>query len=201
MKNYLKWASVFIISFLAMGCAATSEYVSPNPLVQQNANRIGHGKVVAVNIVDERNDSIIGRRPNDMGVGPEVQMLLASNSTDTLYQAVGNGLRARGFRPVNYADHPHTSTVLTISLTRLSFEYILSPYGNYYGSTLLNSTFKVSAAQAGMHYQQIYRVDYNAPIPAFANSKDRDQRVISKVLAKNINRMLFDKKLMGLLAR
>jgi uncharacterized lipoprotein YajG len=198
MKNYLKCMSVFIFSFSVIGCAATSEYITPNPAVQQNVNSVGHGKRVAVNVVDERTEQDVGLRASDYGV---VRILLASNSMDAINDAASTALAARGFKPVNYDDYPHEATTLIITLTRLSDEVIPPVFGNAAaGSTLLNSTMQVRVVRAGSTYQQSYRADLNVNLP-FADSKERDQKIVSQVLSKNINRIFFDRNLMAFLAK
>lgn len=62
---------------LLTGCAFTPEAVKLNPNVNVEKQNIGHGKMVAVNVLDVRKSTSLGGRAS--GYGPAANISLADN--------------------------------------------------------------------------------------------------------------------------
>jgi uncharacterized lipoprotein YajG len=197
MKNYLKWALVFLFSFLLMGCATSLEYITPNIAMHTNRNNMGHEKTVALSVKDERAHSQITLR-HSLTPPAVYSVLLSNGAMQQIYGAAQHGLNAHNFKVVNYGAHRHESTTLSITLTHLVSEIVPTSYGPSV-NTLVSSTIVVHATRPGASYEKTYRADVTAPVP-WSYTRARDQRLIDTVLSRNINRIFFDKKLTAFLA-
>ena len=196
MKNYMQWIVLSFTSFLAMGCTLIPEHVSLNPSVYQGgAENIGHGQVVALNVIDGRSQKSVGNRPS--GFGPMASVSLGNDPAQAIYAAVSNGLNARGFKTVSYLIEQHAPKLLTITLRQLGYEQKASVMSL---SVLVHTSIGADAEHNHLHYQKVYRAEQTNNY-LIVPMTVQDETLINKVLSDNINRMFLDKNLMAFLAK
>jgi uncharacterized lipoprotein YajG len=195
MKKPLKWLCVAAVSMLMMGCTLFPEQPKFNPTVDtSHATNIGHGKVVALQVVDQRASQQIGRRSS--GIGPMARITPGNNPAQAIYKAVSSGLSAHGFTPVDYATHRNEPVSLTIILQKLSYR-MKAPIG--YDRIIVHSKLGANAMHNRLRYQQTYSVrqqhNYVMMLPT------ADQESLNQVVSTSIDKLFADQKLMNFLAR
>jgi len=196
MKKYLQWGFISFISFLAMGCCLIPEKVQLDPTTyDKGVENIGHGRVVALQVVDGRTRKDIGNRPS--GFGPMASISLDNDPVKAVYTAVSTGLTARGFVPVDYQSHRNEPASLTLTLHELQYE---QKTAIMIFSISIYSSIDASVKHNSEHYQRVYHAGQSKNYPVIPMTVI-DEDNINEVLSDNINKIFFDKKLMSALAK
>ncbi len=192
ISRSLKLAAASVVLATLTGCAFVPEKVSLQPTVKTKKSNIGHGRKVAVNVVDTRADKDLGGRAS--GYGPAAKISLANDIGSVVRQSVYKGLRSQGFKPVaNTADANHH---LTVRITGLDYK---SRAGFFTGSVDINCSLDASANNNRRNYEKVYRNNGTQNV-FFTPSSDSDKEHINAALSDTLSQMFNDKGLIKFLA-
>jgi uncharacterized lipoprotein YajG len=143
-----------IFSFLSLvvlsGCAFMPQQANLRPAVSVLASSEGKNVTVAVRVIDERPSKSLGRRGT--GLAPAAEITAAQDVAMVVQQQVVDGLRKKGFNPVDYNEHNNTRLTVEIRL----LEYSTS-VGFWTGGVHVKGALKAIAVRNGESYERMYR--------------------------------------------
>jgi uncharacterized lipoprotein len=188
-----KLLSVSILALMLGACAFVPESVHVNPTLSTKKSNIGHGKKVAVRVVDARSDTTLGGRAS--GYGPAAKISLANKLGKAVKKTIYRGLRTKGFRPVPYYDGSRRK--LVVRITGLQYK---TRTGFWVGHVSVTGAIDANANVAGRSFERVYRAKANEGI-MFTPSERSDVKHINAAISLMINKLINDKQLMHFLAR
>ena len=114
MNKIIKLLLVAINLMMLSACALTPESVKLNPQINVASNNIGHGKKVAVRVIDARPEQTLGGRAT--AYGPAAKIKLANDIKKVVRSTVTQGLKKYNFTPTPY-NHSISSVRITTAVT------------------------------------------------------------------------------------
>lgn len=190
MKKLLFVASV---ALLVSGCAYIDQTLRIAPQVNVEEANIGQGKQVALRVVDDRDEQLIGKRGVQYFPGGKI-----SNEQDlaeVLKSALIEGLRKKGFKPVgdNESDHLMKAELRSLTYT--------TSMGFWTGGNIGTAVVKIIATQpSGKAYERTYRSQKEIRT-AFVGSQETNSRVVNEALSEAVSKVFEDRVLLEFLAQ
>jgi len=180
---------------LLTGCAFVPEKVTLSPKVQYKHSQVGHGKAVALKVIDARPSTSLGGRAS--GYGPAASIKLSSDHLiQVVRSTVAKGLRANDFRVVS-PGMPATAK-LVVRINALEYR---QRAGFWTGHIDLNSSVEADASEPhNQSYDKVYRYTGTKNV-VFTPTSGSDHKQINHAVSNSLSQLLNDRKLMHFLAR
>lgn len=186
-----------LIVVMVLSCLCACQYIPQDvkiaPTVEVTESNIGQGKLVAVQVLDERENSTIGKR----GFGFETGATIATeqNVSQLFQTAVSEGLQRNGFKPV--PDNVEAPTNLRVEIRTLNYDVAM---GLWTGENSAESAVKVEATNGEARYEKMYR-GRSAIRTVFHASQETNTKIINAAINDVLDTMFADRKLLEFLAR
>lgn len=187
------WLYLLILVVPLGGCAYIDQNlrVAPQPAIY--ASDIGKGKKVALRVIDDRDEQIIGKR-GAMQAYAAAKITTDQDLADVLREVFLDGLRKRGFEPVGYND---SDLSLKVELRSLAYD---TSMGFWTGGNIGKATLKVVATNpSGGTYENAYRGQEEIRT-AFIGSQETNAKVVNDALNGALERAFADQALWEFLA-
>lgn len=195
----MKWSTLGVMFFATVGVSACGlraledQVVVLNPNVSVARADYGKGNPIIVEVIDERDQGIIGRRY--WGDGEAAKITTEQNIADLIRKKIVGALSDYNFKPVPSGEsHPIT---LKVEVRRLV----------YRGSSGLNTfllqakvTLKAIARNRDATYEQFYRVENEERVLIVADA-EFNSKLINAALSDAINKLMNDPELLNFLSR
>ena len=190
--------AVALCVVLIGGCAYIDQNLRVAPQVQVQPANVGHGNTVALRVIDDRQEQLIGRRgPVSTGYGgvlPGAKITTDQDLVEVIRHAVIDGMRAKGFEPVNANEAPRS---VKVELRTLSYE---TASGLLRGANLGQAILKLVASQpSGKTYERTYRSQQEIRT-FFIASAETNAKVVNDALTDALQQMFADAALWRFLA-
>ncbi len=188
MKEGIVVLSFTCLLLIAPGCAYIDQNLKVAPELSVSKSDLGHGKKIALRVVDEREDQTIGRRADGYGIRA------AKISTDQdivtiLKDQFASGMHDQGFEPVGENDAKES---LRVELRALSYDTAM---GLWTGGNIGKSTIKIIANNSsGKTYEKSYRGQKEIRT-VFVGSQETNSKVVNEALSEALNKVFEDKEL------
>lgn len=182
-----------LLAALASGCAFAPQAISIKPRVEATPSRIGGGRDLPVNVVDERTKKTLGTlAPGNVGA----DLSLEGSLVETVQKAVGEGLTRMNFKPSSVrAGGGHE---LRIEIRNLDYTTIR---GFWAGTLRVDAGLKAICVREGMRpYEKLHTGEFVESVQV-VQSKEANARYISTALSSAVNALLADKELIECLAQ
>jgi uncharacterized lipoprotein YajG len=183
---------ILVLIILLSGCTFIDQTVKFNPQLNLQAVDIGKGKKIALDVLDDREDSTIGKRGTGMVRGAKI-------STDEdvvgIFQtAITDGLQKYGFvLAPNSEDVP---TKLRVEIRNLNYDVTM---GLWTGGNIGKASLKVTAFN-GSTYEKMYRGEKEIRT-AFVASQETNSKIINAAVSQVLEEMFSDKELLVFLSK
>ncbi len=190
-----KFAVVFLI-FSTAGCAFIDQNLQVSPQVSVVETNVGHGKKVALRVVDDREEQLIGKRGASSGYGAGLAKINTDQDlAEVVKSAVLEGMRKKGFQPVGEND---ATVGLKVTLRTLSYD---SSAGLWTQGNIGKAAVKLVASQAsGKTYEKTYRGQQEIRT-AFVGSQETNAKVVNGALNDMLEKVFADTELWSFLAQ
>ena len=177
-------------STLLASCAFTPHNVAVNPETTAAPSTIGEGTTLALKVVDDRDDIVVGQR----GVGMQGADITANGIIPAIESELKSGLEAKGFTVL-----PARSDADAEFEARLrAFKFFIES-GFWTGAENTSVVINVEAEKGSKDYERGYRSnteERTMVIPAGASIDEKLNGALSVVL----NKIMADSELMEFLA-
>jgi uncharacterized lipoprotein YajG len=185
-------AGLSILAFaLASGCAFTPQAIDLQPKVFVAENAIGKGRVVFVNVVDERPRKTLGTRGPGMGA----DLTLKGDLSSILRSTIIGGLTRQGFSPTR--ESVPGATELSVEIRDLEYEV---RSGFWAGSLRTECNLKgICKRESAVPYKNRYNGKFESSIQV-VQSEERNNQFVNTAVSKALDALLNDKKMMECLA-
>lgn len=177
---------------LLCGCAFTRQQANLSPTLNVVSSDVGKNVTVGVRVIDERPSKSLGRRGTDYGAAAEITE--AQDLAVVVQQQVIDGLRKRGFNPVDYGEGKDPRLTVEVRL----LEYSTSQ-GFWTGGVHIKGVLKAVAVRAGNNYERMYRTEKEERVVFVPTAKTNEQW-INDVLTDVLRQLLEDAELFRFLA-
>jgi len=189
----MKKLAMFLLVFSLAGCAYIDQNLRVTPQVAIEQENIGNGKQVALRVVDDRDQQLIGKRGVQYFPGGKIST--NQDLAEVLKNAFIIGLRRKGFEPVGEND---SNLLIKAELRSLSYE---TSMGFFTGGNIGTAVLKVIASQpSGKTYEKTYRSEKEIRT-AFIGSQETNAKVVNDALADALNKVFEDRELLVFLAQ
>lgn len=186
--------SLVIVAVASLaGCTFIDQKVQIAPQMELAQVDIGHGKKVAMKVVDDREDSVIGKRGTGMVQGAKITT--DQDIPQLFTDAITDGLRKKGFIPAPFAESESPNLRVDIR----SIEYDVS-MGLWTGSNMGKASIKVLAKNGNDTYEKVYRGQSEIRT-AFVASQETNAKIINGAITEVLRKMFDDRELMDFIAR
>lgn len=188
MKRLLALSTALV---LFSGCALSPQMIEVRPQPEVTAANLGKNSPVAVTVVDQRPEEAFGTRG---GVYKDTALIRPGNDlAATVTGVVRSSLQKQGFNAYN---PPADATDLEIRLKVV--EYIPES-GNVVNQVLTRAVIEAVASRAEVTHRGTFnsKVTHDLPLTPGA---ERNQKMITDVLTRSLERMLTDPELLAFLA-
>jgi len=181
-----------MLALVLAGCTFIDQKVQLQPQVDVTTADLGQSKSVAIKVVDDRDDTVIGNRGIwDKGAKVSTEDDVAGVFT----KAISDGLRQKGFQVQPFAsDHPRQ---LAVYIRFLKYETVT---GLWTGGNIGKAGLRVQATNDGNTYEKSYQAQSEIRT-VWAGSQETNAKVINQAVSDVVKKMVEDKNLMALLAR
>jgi uncharacterized lipoprotein len=161
---------VIFVAGLALlyGCAFTSQQASLRPTVSFSSSNEGKNVAVAVRVVDERPSKSLGRRGTAYGAAAEITA--AQDVAAVVQQQIIDGLRKKGFNPVDYGEQKDPRLTVEVRL----LEYSTSQ-GFWTGGVHIKGALKAIAVRTGSNYERMYRSEKEERVVVVPTAETNEQ--------------------------
>ncbi len=176
MKKLITSCTLIIASIWITGCASQSSYVMQQP------HNIGHGKTVALRVIDQTKASVGYTKDSH---GHILKNYVDTNIKRQVMTAVEQSLRQYGYKIVENA--PREFTVKVTKLTHQMQTDVLL------GDVDTEFELQVIAKNNQHLFKKTYRNHHEGR--ALMLTPDQDQKYIQRVVKDTLNRMMYDTKL------
>jgi uncharacterized lipoprotein YajG len=176
---------------LFSGCAFTQQHANLSPTISVVASTEGKNITIAVRVIDERPSQSLGRRGS--GYGPAAEITSAQDVAAVVHQQVTDGLRKKGFSPVEYSDTKDPRLTVEVRL----LEYSTSQ-GFWTGGVHVKGALKAIAQRSGRTYEHMYRSEKEENVVIVPTAGTNEQW-INSVLTDVLQQMFVDNELFRLL--
>lgn len=147
-KSSIRYRRVGVLSLLLLvglgGCALSPQTVTLSPLIDVGVPQIGHGRVLALTVTDQRPRQSFGSRGGIYGATATIRP--GGNVAQTLRRALAERLRAAGFRVV--AGAASNGLQLAVQIHQIHYQ-IKQAQG--LGGTLVNNVQVTVQINATVH--------------------------------------------------
>ncbi len=192
VKTNLIVVFISIVMCFLFGCAFSPQEVMLEPTLNIAETNIGNGAKVSFDVVDERDDILIGHRGSAYGKAAKISN--NQDITQVFSDAITEGLKRNGFLPVEGSDNSTRQLKVQIRLIRYE-----TSMGFWTGGVHTKATIKAIASNNGKTYAKLYRVENEKRFLFVPESKENN-RLINDIVSEVINELFNDEKLMSFLA-
>lgn len=190
MKKQI-FALIFII--LLSGCTFIDQKVKISPHLNIGTADIGKGKKVALDVLDEREDSLIGKRGTGMVRGAKIAT--DQDVVELFNTAVAEGLQRYGFSVVGRSED--VPTKLKVEIRSLNYDVTM---GFWTGGNMGKASLKVVATVNDKIYEKMYRGEKEIRT-AFVASQETNSKIINAAVSEVLESMFNDKQLLEFLSQ
>jgi uncharacterized lipoprotein len=185
---------IVLIAGLALlgGCAFTRMQANLRPTVEVAASNEGKNVAVAVRVVDERPSKSLGRRGTAYGAAAEITA--ADDIAAVVQQQIVDGLRTKGFNPVDFGEQKNPRLTVEVRL----LEYSTSQ-GFWTGGVHTRGALKAIAVHSSGNYEQMYRSEKEHRVVVVPTAETNEQW-INDALNEVLRQLFDDAKLFKFLA-
>ena len=189
MKKYILCLLIFYLG----GCAYIDQNLRVTPNMSTTKENIGQGKQVALSVIDDRDEELIGKRGAQYFPGGKIST--NQDLVEVISDALIQGLSDKGFEPVREDDSPNVS--IKAELRSLSYT---TATGLWTGGNIGTAVVKVIATQlSGKTYEKSYRSKKEIR-SVFIGSQETNAKVVNEALTDALNKVFEDKGLLRFLA-
>ena len=180
-----------ICIFLISGCVYIDQNLRLTPDADITKENVGHDKKVALRVVDDRDEQLIGNR-GYYGFGAKITT--EQDLEEILYDIIYKGLTQKGFIPVKIDE---SDTALKVELRVLEYKTAM---GLWTGGNIGTAAVKaIVTLPSGKTYEKSYRGQKDVRT-LWAATQETNARVVNGALTQVINSMFQDKELLKFLA-
>jgi uncharacterized lipoprotein YajG len=165
MKKMFVVLPVLVVLF---GCAFNRQQVNFSPTTNVMSSDLGKNVTVAVRVVDERPSKSLGRR--GAGYGPAAEITEAQDLAVVVQQQLIDGLRKKGFNPVDYDEKKKPRLTVEVRL----LEYSTSQ-GFWTGGVHIKGALKAVAVRDSNNYERLYRTEKEERIVIVPTANTNEQ--------------------------
>jgi uncharacterized lipoprotein YajG len=190
--RYLFICAIILLPSI-VGCAfASHKPVVINPKLSTEESAVGQNQQVCIRVVDERLHQTLGTR----GVGDiGAEISVEEEFPLRLQKALTDGLRQKGFRPVD--NLPLDGRELRVEIRNLDYKLIM---GFWAGTLRTECNLKAYCVLEKLHnYEKLFRGEYTESVQ-IVQTEEANQRYINTAVSNAINALLQDERLMHCLA-
>lgn len=181
------------LSMLSSGCAYIDQNLRVNPQLIVLQSDVGRGKEVALRVVDDREDPLIGKR--GYPVYGSAKISTDQDLAEVLRSVFVDGMRRKGFQPVGGND---SDISLKVELRSLAYD---TSMGIWTGGNIGKAAVKVVALQpSGRTYENTYRSQKEIRT-VFIGSQETNTTVINDALNDVLNQIFADTELWNFLTQ
>ncbi len=185
--------SLAVILFMVSGCSFIDQSVQIRPVLEVASSNIGQGKEVALKVLDDREDPVIGNRGNGMVQGAAIT--LDQDVVELFQGSIQNILEQKSFKVIPY----DTNAPLSVKVEIRTLKYDTS-MGLWTGRNMANVSFKVLVNNNGSVYEKVYRG--NSEIrTAFVASQETNQKILNLAVKESLQQLAKDDNLMEALVK
>jgi uncharacterized lipoprotein YajG len=189
--NKIVICAIFLGSMIT-GCTLTPQKTTIDPEIHVGSADVGHGRVLAFKVDDERPTKSIGRRGTGAMEGAEI--VPTSDVGEVFRREIVAGLEQRGFSVVPYSDdHPLR---MVIELRELKYS---TSMGFWTGGVHMNAAMKVEAFRENMNYEEFYRTEEEERV-FFVNFADENDELINTAASRLLQQLFDDQDLSSFLS-
>jgi uncharacterized lipoprotein YajG len=176
---------------LLSGCAFSRQKATLSPSPNIVSSDEGKSVAIAVRVTDERPSQSLGRRGS--AYGPAAEITAAQNVADVVQEQIQDGLRKKGFNPMEYSEGKDRRLTVEVRL----LEYSTST-GFWTGGVHIRGALKVAAACAGKNYEKMYRSDKEERVVVVPDAK-MNEKWINDALTDVLQQVFDDAALLAFL--
>lgn len=185
------WLFLLILSL--GGCAYIDQNLRVTPQVSIAQENIGQGKKVALSVVDDRDEQLIGKRGIQFFPGGKIST--DQDLVEVIRDAFIEGLHNKGFE---LAGENESNLLVKAELRSLAYTTVM---GLWTGGNVGIAVVKVIANQpSGKTYEKTYRSQKQIR-SVFVGSQETNAKVVNQALADALNKVFEDKELLKFLAQ
>ncbi len=188
MRNFLKVNFLFICLLLAGCSSAINNTVDLRPQATVNANAIGNGKTVALQVIDERPQTLEAQYK-------AAKIDSSQNVTELVTNQVTHALTQYGFTPIS--DVGSSNDQLTVKILKINYLFAKSYVA---ANAETDVAVKVEAKNKTGTYTRVYRANSYSNQYLSVDSVDPSEQV-NEAFNKVLNNLLNDQTLMQFLAK
>lgn len=177
---------------LLSGCTFIDQKVKLDPQFNVDESNVGQGKTVGIKVLDEREDSVIGKRSNAMYQGAKITT--EQDIVGLFSDMIQDGLKKKGFEPTAYTDGNPAS--LKVEIRTLEYD---TSTGLWTAGNMGKSAVKVIANNGGKEYEKVYR-DEQEIRTVWVASQETNSKVINGAVSGVMTEMFDDEELFAFLA-
>lgn len=189
----MKRACAALLLISLSGCAYIDQNlrVDPRPTVYQSD--MGKGKKVALRVLDDRDDEIIGKRGATQAFGA-AKITTDQDLANLLRNVFTEGLQKKGFEPVGPTD---SSLSVKVELRTLAYD---TSMGLWTGGNIGKAAVKVIATRpSGETYENTYR-NQGEVRTVWIGSQETNSKVVNEALDGALDKAFADSALWEFLA-
>lgn len=184
-------ASIAIAALTLQGCAFNPQQANLAPSLNIAASTEGKNIPIGIRVIDDRPSKSLGRRSNGMIQAAEITA--AQDLAVVVKQQLMDGLRKKGFDPVEFNEKNKTNLTFEIRL----LEYSTSQ-GFFTGGVEVKGAIKAHATHASDNYDHMYRSDEEERV-IIVPTAESNEKLINTSLSELLNKILEDTSLIKFL--
>ncbi|MDH5617444.1 MAG: YajG family lipoprotein [Gammaproteobacteria bacterium] len=176
---------------ITSGCAFTPQVVQIQPELDIAKSNIGGGAVVAVYVVDERDNKELGRRGTGAMKGAAITT--EQDMATVFSDAIVAGLKDKGFEAsaASSAAAPGHGALLRIDIRNIEYE---TSMGFWTGGVHVRGSMKGTASKSGESYDNFYQIDDEKRVVVVPGA-DSNAQMINATVSAVIQEMFNDVEL------
>lgn len=173
------------------GCAFTPQAIEVKPQIYVAESSIGKGRVVFVNVVDERSRTTLGTR----GAGIGADLTLQGDLASIIRASISGGLARQGFSPTR--ETVPGAPELRVEIRDLDYEVRA---GFWAGSLRTQCNLKAFCQRGAVtQYQKLHSGKFESSIQV-VQSEERNNQFVNMAISRALDSLFEDEKLMECLA-
>lgn len=193
MMRMNRLAFLAVCAALLAGCGVPAQTVSLAPEAKVAMTNVGHGKTVALRVVDTRTDKVLGYR--DMDRSKTAPLTVEGDLNAVVGQATSKALNELGFAPVAYKEGAPRS--LTVTIRELGYR---AESQNVTKKVAVKCVLAVKAINGQASYEGAFPVSQEKEVVMTPNEDD-NARLVNAVLSESLTMLMADPELTRFLAR
>lgn len=183
--------ALVLASALVSGCTFTHQAVKIQPQVDVAASELGAGRVVRVNVVDQRPKTTIGTR-GARGVGAD--MTIDGDLRDIFRTAIEAGLARQGF---TLTQDPSAERELRVEVRNLDYDVIV---GFWAGTLKVDCSLNAVCRDGDLRpYEEMHRGQFTESVQVVQGA-EANNKYVSDAVSSAVNSLLADQQLLQCLA-